>query len=65
MGRQAFLALQDGSWYEGEAFGSEAFAYGEVVFNTGMTGYQEMLTDPLLRRPDSDTHLPPLLGTTA
>ena len=46
MGRQAFLALQDGSWYEGEAFGSETFAYGEVVFNTGMTGYQEMLTDP-------------------
>ena len=46
MAKQAFLVLEDGSWYEGEAFGSEDFAYGEVVFNTSMTGYQEMLTDP-------------------
>ena len=46
MGKQAFLILEDGSWYEGEAFGSEASSYGEVVFNTSMTGYQEILTDP-------------------
>ena len=46
MTKQAFLVLEDGSWYEGEAFGAEALAYGEVVFNTSMTGYQEMLTDP-------------------
>lgn len=33
-------------WFEGEAFGAEEDAFGEVVFNTGMTGYQEILTDP-------------------
>jgi carbamoyl-phosphate synthase small subunit len=38
--------LEDGSVYEGYAFGAEVRAYGEVVFNTSMTGYQEMLTDP-------------------
>jgi carbamoyl-phosphate synthase small subunit len=38
--------LEDGSAYEGYCFGAEASAYGEVVFNTSMTGYQEMLTDP-------------------
>ena len=46
MARPAILALQDGSWYEGESFGAEADSYGEVVFNTSMTGYQEILTDP-------------------
>jgi len=46
LARQAHLVLEDGSWYEGEAFGAEANSYGEVVFNTSMTGYQEMLTDP-------------------
>ena len=40
------LALQDGSWYEGESFGAEVDSFGEVVFNTSMTGYQEILTDP-------------------
>jgi carbamoyl-phosphate synthase small subunit len=43
---KAILALEDGTIYQGEAFGSDARAYGEVVFNTGMTGYQEILTDP-------------------
>jgi carbamoyl-phosphate synthase small subunit len=38
--------LEDGSVYEGYSFGAEADAYGEVVFNTSMAGYQEMLTDP-------------------
>ena len=42
----AHLVLEDGSAYEGLAFGAEADAFGEVVFNTSMTGYQEMLTDP-------------------
>ena len=42
----AHLVLEDGSTYEGLAFGAGADAFGEVVFNTSMTGYQEMLTDP-------------------
>jgi len=44
--KKAYLVLEDGSFYEGYAFGAESSAYGEVVFNTSMTGYQEMLTDP-------------------
>ncbi len=44
--KKAILVLEDSSVYEGYSFGAEAFAYGEVVFNTSMTGYQEMLTDP-------------------
>jgi len=44
--KPAFLVLEDGSKYRGYAFGTERFAHGEVVFNTSMTGYQEMLTDP-------------------
>ena len=46
MANKAILVLEDGSVYEGDAFGAEDNAYGEVVFNTSMTGYQEMLTDP-------------------
>ncbi len=46
MTKKAILVLEDGSVYAGETFGSEADAYGEVVFNTSITGYQEMLTDP-------------------
>jgi len=46
MTRRAILVLEDGSVYEGYCFGAPAEAYGEVVFNTSMTGYQEMLTDP-------------------
>ena len=46
MATPAHLVLEDGSSYEGLAFGAEADAFGEVVFNTSMTGYQEMLTDP-------------------
>ena len=42
----AHLVLEDGSRYRGEAFGARASSYGEVVFSTSMTGYQEMLTDP-------------------
>jgi len=46
MTKRAILVLADGSVYEGYSFGAEADTYGEVVFNTSMTGYQEMLTDP-------------------
>ncbi|NMO84639.1 MULTISPECIES: glutamine-hydrolyzing carbamoyl-phosphate synthase small subunit [Prochlorococcus] len=42
----AILMLADGTVLEGEAFGHRGDAMGEVVFNTGMTGYQEVLTDP-------------------
>jgi carbamoyl-phosphate synthase small subunit len=44
--QKALLALADGIFYEGSAFGAEGEAIGEVVFNTSMTGYQEILTDP-------------------
>lgn len=44
--RTAFLALDDGAVFHGVAFGAKKNAPGEVVFNTGMTGYQEILTDP-------------------
>src|SRR5262252_2110973 len=43
---KATLALEDGSLFHGEAFGAKASACGEVCFNTSMTGYQEVLTDP-------------------
>jgi len=46
MTKRAILVLEDGSVYEGFAFGAEVTGYGEVVFNTSMVGYQEMLTDP-------------------
>ena len=42
----AKLVLEDGSIYAGRAFGAEGETFGEVVFNTSMTGYQEILTDP-------------------
>ncbi len=42
----AVLALEDGTWYKGVAAGAPGEARGEVVFNTSMTGYQEILTDP-------------------
>lgn len=44
--KTARLALEDGTIFEGESFGVEGEVIGEVVFNTGMTGYQEVLTDP-------------------
>jgi carbamoyl-phosphate synthase small subunit len=42
----AVLALEDGTWYRGVSAGASGEARGEVVFNTSMTGYQEVLTDP-------------------
>ena len=44
--RKAFLALADGTVFHGVAFGAKKDQVGEVVFNTGMSGYQEILTDP-------------------
>jgi len=46
MTKKVILVLEDGSVYEGHSFGAETTTYGEVVFDTSMTGYQEMLTDP-------------------
>lgn len=44
--KRALLALADGTFFEGLSFGAEGEAMGEVVFNTSMMGYQEILTDP-------------------
>ena len=43
---RCILALEDGTLFFGERFGAEGTQTGEVVFNTSMTGYQEVLTDP-------------------
>ena len=45
----ALFVLEDGRTFRGEGFGATGVAYGEAVFNTGMTGYQETLTDPSYR----------------
>jgi len=45
-GKTALLVLADGTTYHGWSFGAKGTAVGEIVFNTGMTGYQEVLTDP-------------------
>ncbi len=44
--RPALLVLEDGTAYRGYSFGAEGEFFGEICFNTGMAGYQEMLTDP-------------------
>ena len=44
--KNAKLILQNGSIFKGFSFGAKGQAIGEVVFNTGMTGYQEVMTDP-------------------
>ena len=46
MKSKALLVLEDGRVFEGYGFGAEGEVFGEVVFNTAMTGYQEILTDP-------------------
>src|SRR5436190_13367830 len=43
---EAVLALEDGTWFRGVSAGADGVTGGEVVFNTSMTGYQEVLTDP-------------------
>ena len=44
--KSAYLVLDDGTIYEGASWGAEGETFGEIVFTTGMTGYQETLTDP-------------------
>ena len=46
---RALLALEDGRFFEGESFGATGTLVGEICFNTAMTGYQEVLTDPSYR----------------
>ncbi len=46
MTNPALLVLEDGTTLRGTAFGADGETFGEMVFNTGMTGYQETLTDP-------------------
>lgn len=50
MGVPALLALEDGSLFHGQSIGAEGSTIGEVVFNTAMSGYQEILTDPSYAR---------------
>ncbi|TQK71417.1 glutamine-hydrolyzing carbamoyl-phosphate synthase small subunit [Nocardioides sp. SLBN-35] len=50
MSTPALLVLEDGRTFRGEAYGAEGETFGEAVFNTGMTGYQETLTDPSYHR---------------
>jgi carbamoyl-phosphate synthase small subunit len=49
-GRPAILVLEDGTTFHGTGFGADGETFGEMVFNTGMTGYQETLTDPSYAR---------------
>src|ERR1700740_623705 len=46
---KAILALEDGRCFEGQSFGATGTRVGEICFNTSMTGYQEVLTDPSYR----------------
>ena len=50
MSTPAILALEDGSIFKGVSIGADGQSTGEVVFNTSMTGYQEILTDPSYAR---------------
>jgi len=61
--RKAILALADGRVFKGYGFGAEGEGIGEVVFNTSMTGYQEILTDPSYRG-QLVTMTYPLIGNT-
>ena len=44
--KKAIILLEDGTIFHGKSIGKEGSAFGEVCFNTGMTGYQEIFTDP-------------------
>ena len=54
----ALLVLADGTVFEGFGLGAEGHAVGEVCFNTAMTGYQEILTDPSYAGQIDHLHLP-------
>ena len=56
--RPPLLVLADGTVIEGRGLGATGSAVAEVCFNTALTGYQEILTDPVLCRPDRHLHLP-------
>ncbi len=60
-GLPALLALEDGSVFRGESFGARGERGGEVVFNTSLTGYQEILTDPSYKG-QIVTMTPPMIG---
>ncbi|MFQ5561630.1 MAG: glutamine-hydrolyzing carbamoyl-phosphate synthase small subunit [Nitrospinota bacterium] len=60
---KAVMALADGSFYEGLSFGAQGEVLGEVVFNTSMTGYQEIITDPSYKG-QLVTMTAPLIGNT-
>src|SRR5215203_1910102 len=47
--QKAVLVLEDGRTFQGASFGADGTAFGEMVFNTSMSGYQEILTDPSYR----------------
>ena len=50
MSFKAILAFEDGSVFHGKGFGKEKYDVGELVFNTSMTGYQEIITDPSYKK---------------
>ena len=54
----ACLALADGTLFFGHGFGATGETVAELVFNTAMTGYQEIMTDPSYAGPSGDLHLP-------
>ena len=53
MSKKCYLILEDGTTFEGKSFGYEKDTLGEAVFNTSMSGYQEILTDPSYKWADS------------
>src|SRR2546421_10257819 len=59
----ALLVLEDGRTFRGDAFGAVGETFGEAVFNTGMTGYQETLTDPSYHR-QVVVQTAPMIGNT-
>ncbi len=62
---QAILALEDGRIFRGKGYGAKGECYGEVVFNTSITGYQEIFTDPSYAWADRSSYQPRKLATTA
>ena len=60
MDKPAVLALEDGTVFRGRSVGADGKTVGEVVFNTAMTGYQEILTDPSYAQQMVTLHIPTL-----
>ena len=55
--KPAAILIDDGTIIPAKSIGSDEVSVGEIVFNTSMTGYQEIITDPSYDRPVSYTHL--------